>query len=104
MGSDNYIIILDFLKNFRQVSIPYFLCFNSLKNQDYLCTISKDEDKCDLLIVMGTSLQVAPVNKIPNSVPRSTPRLLINREQVKHSLYNRTVKLSDLPTNALSTL
>jgi len=36
----------------------------------------------DLLIVMGTSLTVAPVSMIPEMVPDYCPRLLINRELV----------------------
>lgn len=36
--------------------------------------------KCDLLIIIGTSLQVSPANKIPMRVPNDCPRLLINRE------------------------
>ena len=38
--------------------------------------------QCDLLIIMGTSLSVAPFNKLIKKVGRSTPRLLINREEV----------------------
>lgn len=41
-----------------------------------------DFKKCDLLIVMGTSLQVYPFAGLVNDVPRDTPRILINREAV----------------------
>lgn len=37
---------------------------------------------CDLLIVMGTSLKVAPVSLIPEMVNSRTPRALFNRELV----------------------
>ncbi len=37
---------------------------------------------CDLLIVMGTSLKVAPVSLIPEMVNTKTPRVLLNRELV----------------------
>merc|ERR1711937_260332 len=37
-------------------------------------------EKCDLLIIIGTSLQVGPSNFIPLLVPEHCPRLLINRE------------------------
>lgn len=41
----------------------------------------KDEaENADLLIVIGSSLQVEPVSKIPDSV--SAPRILINRDLV----------------------
>jgi len=44
--------------------------------------MKKDFEDCDLLIVAGTSLQVQPFAKLIESVPKSTPRLLINRERV----------------------
>ena len=39
-----------------------------------------DFKHCDLLIVMGTSLQVAPFCTLINNVPNNIPRLLINNE------------------------
>ena len=42
----------------------------------------KDENEADLLIVMGTSLQVHPVAGLADSVDILTPRVLINREMV----------------------
>jgi len=43
----------------------------------------QDFDKCDLLIVLGTSLQVQPFSKlIDKQVPSVVPRLLINRQEV----------------------
>ena len=41
-----------------------------------------DLASCDLLIVMGTSLHVAPFNGLIHKVLPNTPRLLINREEV----------------------
>ncbi|WVQ94964.1 hypothetical protein IAU59_002055 [Kwoniella sp. CBS 9459] len=38
--------------------------------------------KCDLLIVIGTSLQVQPFASLVDYVPSTCPRLLINREPV----------------------
>jgi NAD-dependent SIR2 family protein deacetylase len=42
----------------------------------------KDFQQCDLLIVMGTSLQVHPFAGLVDRVPRNTKRVLINRELV----------------------
>lgn len=42
----------------------------------------KDFSKCDLLIVLGTSLSVAPFASLANLVSAETPRLLINMELV----------------------
>lgn len=41
-----------------------------------------DMESCDLLIVMGTSLQVQPFASLPHMVGPACPRLLINREPV----------------------
>jgi NAD-dependent deacetylase sirtuin 2 len=43
---------------------------------------AKDLAACDALIVMGTSLQVAPFSNLINMVRKKTPRLLINMEKV----------------------
>ncbi|KAF9216500.1 NAD-dependent protein deacetylase sirtuin-2 [Podila verticillata] len=40
-----------------------------------------DFKKCDLLIVLGTSLQVEPFNRLITRVPAKCPRLLINRDR-----------------------
>jgi len=37
-------------------------------------------NECDLIIIIGTSLQVGPSNRIPKLVNKKCPRLLINRE------------------------
>jgi NAD-dependent SIR2 family protein deacetylase len=42
--------------------------------------LKKDLKQADLLLIMGTSLQVAPVSQIPNMV--SCPRVLFNRDLV----------------------
>lgn len=42
--------------------------------------LKKDLKQADLLLIMGTSLQVAPVSHIPNMV--SCPRVLFNRDLV----------------------
>jgi len=42
----------------------------------------KDRLKADLVLVLGTSLQVAPVSQIPEMVSGSCKRALVNREVV----------------------
>lgn len=44
--------------------------------------LSQDKNEADLLLVLGTSLQVAPVSAIPNMVRRTCKRALINRDLV----------------------
>ncbi|XP_048736814.2 NAD-dependent protein deacetylase sirtuin-2-like isoform X2 [Ostrea edulis] len=41
----------------------------------------QDFEKCDLLIILGTSLKVQPFAKLPINVPDETPRLYINMEK-----------------------
>ena len=41
-----------------------------------------DVASCDLVVVLGTSLLVAPVASIPDWVKSDVHRLLINREMV----------------------
>ena len=38
----------------------------------------------DLVIVIGTSLQVAPVSEIPGFLPKDVPQIYISRESCKH--------------------
>ena len=40
----------------------------------------EDKDKVDLVIVMGTSMKVAPVSEIPNFLPRNVPQIYISRD------------------------
>mmetsp|Transcript_28692 Transcript_28692/g.52369 ORF Transcript_28692/g.52369 Transcript_28692/m.52369 type:complete len:374 (-) Transcript_28692:241-1362(-) len=44
--------------------------------------VKKDTKNADLLIVMGTSLMVGPVNQIPEMVRKDCPRILFNNELV----------------------
>lgn len=46
--------------------------------------MAMDQDDVDLLIVMGSSLKVGPVNDIPDAIDESVPRILINREPLPH--------------------
>jgi NAD-dependent histone deacetylase SIR2 len=41
---------------------------------------TQDKDKVDLVIVMGTSMKVAPVSEIPNYLPRDIPQIYISRD------------------------
>jgi len=46
--------------------------------------MAMDQDDVDLLIVMGSSLKVGPVNDIPDAIDENVPRILINREPLPH--------------------
>lgn len=46
--------------------------------------MAEDKNKCDLLLVIGSSLKVHPVALIPTSLPAHVPQILINREPLSH--------------------
>ncbi|XP_061073069.1 NAD-dependent protein deacetylase sirtuin-2 isoform X2 [Conger conger] len=51
----------------------------------FFTSMKMDFPRCDLLIIMGTSLQVQPFASLVSRVPKSTPRLLINMEKTGQS-------------------
>jgi len=44
----------------------------------------EDREQADLLLVIGTSLKVAPVSEILTHLPHSVPQILINKTPVTH--------------------
>jgi len=54
----------------------------SLPERFFTCA-DEDFDKCDLLIIMGTSLKVMPFASLVNHVSGECPRVLINRDEAK---------------------
>ncbi|ORZ13889.1 DHS-like NAD/FAD-binding domain-containing protein [Lobosporangium transversale] len=44
----------------------------------------KDRNEVDLLIVIGSSLKVAPVSDIMHQLPKNIPQILINRTPITH--------------------
>merc|ERR1712032_60077 len=61
---------------------PDIVFFGEALSNDYHETLERDVKECDLLLVMGTSLQVSPVRDIPGKVGEKVPVVLINREKV----------------------
>ncbi|KAG5268975.1 hypothetical protein AALO_G00196910 [Alosa alosa] len=51
----------------------------------FFTSMTADFPRCDLLIIMGTSLQVQPFASLVGRVPKSAPRLLINMEKTGES-------------------
>ncbi|KAI9226875.1 MAG: DHS-like NAD/FAD-binding domain-containing protein, partial [Piptocephalis tieghemiana] len=60
---------------------PKIVFFGEGLPLSYFSRMNEDFDHCDLLIVMGTSLQVQPFASLIDMVPDHTPRLLINLEK-----------------------
>uniref|UniRef100_A0A1A9WKZ9 protein acetyllysine N-acetyltransferase n=1 Tax=Glossina brevipalpis TaxID=37001 RepID=A0A1A9WKZ9_9MUSC len=63
---------------------PDIVFFGEGLPDEFHTVMASDKDKCDLLIVMGSSLKVRPVALIPSSIPANVPQILINREQLHH--------------------
>lgn len=66
----------------RGVMKPDITFFGESLPQVFHDNIKVDVKKCDLLVVIGTSLQVAPVSNIIKMVSKDIPQVLINREIV----------------------
>lgn len=61
---------------------PDVVLFGESLPSSFFSHVSKDANEADFLLVMGTSLEVQPVNKIPAMVSPLCPRLLANRDYV----------------------
>jgi len=77
---------------------PDIVFFGESLPDEYFTCSKKDFPKCDLLIVMGTSLQVRPFATLINAVGDSVPRLLINMNAVgvKASFKSEGIPLKDM--------
>jgi NAD+-dependent protein deacetylase sirtuin 1 len=63
---------------------PDIVFFGEELPDDFHNSIDIDRAKCDLLIVIGSSLKVKPVAMIPNLLQSHVPQILINREPLSH--------------------
>ena len=61
---------------------PDIVFFGEKLPERFIQYANEDFTKCDLLIVMGTSLKVQPFASLIDHVNKNIPRLLINREEV----------------------
>lgn len=50
--------------------------------------INADRQKCDCLLVIGSSLKVRPVSMIPEFLKADVPQILINRERVGNYVFD----------------
>ncbi len=65
---------------------PSVVFYGEQLAQEYYNNFAKDFSECDLLIVIGTSLEVSPFNELISKVSQNTPRLLFNMNKVGTSL------------------
>jgi NAD-dependent SIR2 family protein deacetylase len=61
---------------------PDIVFFGEALPERFFDHAEEDMPKCDLLIIMGTSLVVYPFASLQDLVSETCPRLLINREAV----------------------
>lgn len=61
---------------------PDIVFFGESLPEKFHSTLELDKTKCDLLIVIGSSLKVRPVALIPSSLAPHIPQILINREKL----------------------
>ncbi|XP_029475213.1 NAD-dependent protein deacetylase sirtuin-2 isoform X2 [Rhinatrema bivittatum] len=69
----------------RSVVKPDIVLFGENLPARFFTAIKSDFQKIDLLIIMGTSLQVQPFASLVGKVPKNVPRLLINKEKTGES-------------------
>ncbi|KAJ1972888.1 NAD-dependent protein deacetylase sirtuin-2 [Dimargaris xerosporica] len=62
---------------------PDITFFGEALPSRFFTQMQRDFSRCDLLIVMGTSLQVEPFASLIDEVSLKTPRLLINLEKCR---------------------
>nr|CDS30116.1 chromatin regulatory protein sir2 [Hymenolepis microstoma] len=79
-------------ENCGEVIKPDIVFFGEDLPKRYHSGVLKDFKKCDLLIIMGTSLKVTPFNHIIDFPNSTVPRLLINRELSENSHALRPLK------------
>ncbi|KTW25802.1 hypothetical protein T552_03415 [Pneumocystis carinii B80] len=70
---------------------PNITFFGEKLPKSFSDRIEKDIYSCDLVICIGTSLKVAPVSKIINTIPSNIPQIYISRESVKHIAFDITL-------------
>ena len=65
---------------------PSIVLFRSSLPREFHVRCQQDLPECDLLIIMGTSLTVAPANSLVYRVPTTSLRLVMNNEMVGRRL------------------
>ncbi|KAF5353082.1 hypothetical protein D9758_008747 [Tetrapyrgos nigripes] len=63
---------------------PDITFFGEKLTNEFDRSLEDDREKVDLLLVIGTSLKVAPVADILSHLPHSVPQILINKTPVRH--------------------
>jgi len=70
---------------------PDITFFGEKLTDDFDRLLFEDHGKVDLLLVIGTSLQVSPVSEILIHLPHTVPQIVINKTPIRH--FNPDVRL-----------
>ncbi|MBW0494587.1 hypothetical protein O181_034302 [Austropuccinia psidii MF-1] len=65
---------------------PDIIFFGEGLPKEFHEKIQSDRLECDLVLVMGTSLAVAPVSEILEVIPPAVPQILINRDPIRRGI------------------
>ncbi|KAI8053925.1 DHS-like NAD/FAD-binding domain-containing protein [Syncephalis plumigaleata] len=63
---------------------PGYRIFGENLPSEFDDRLAADREEVDLLIVMGTSLKVAPVSGIMGHIPHRVPQIVINKTPIRH--------------------
>jgi NAD-dependent SIR2 family protein deacetylase len=80
---------------------PDIVFFGEALPEKFHMLLAEDKKKADLVLVLGTSLQVAPVSSIPDLVSSKCKRVLINRDLVGR--FSKTCRYSTSQTGDKAT-
>ncbi|KAB1273364.1 NAD-dependent protein deacetylase sirtuin-2 [Camelus dromedarius] len=86
----------------QSVVKPDIVFFGENLPARFFSCMQSDFLKVDLLIIMGTSLQVQPFASLIGKAPLSTPRLLINKEKTGQKAYRDVAWLGDCDQGCLA--
>ncbi|KAF9187231.1 NAD-dependent histone deacetylase sir2 [Haplosporangium sp. Z 11] len=67
---------------------PDIVFFGESLPREFDEDLDQDRGEVDLLIVMGSSLKVAPVSDIMHQLPANIPQILINRTPITHMAFD----------------
>ncbi|XP_055556086.1 LOW QUALITY PROTEIN: NAD-dependent protein deacetylase sirtuin-2 [Falco cherrug] len=84
-GGAHFLLLVPRCEKCQSVVKPDIVFFGESLPSRFFTLLQSDFQKVDLLIIMGTSLQVQPFASLVSRVPTNTPRLLINKEKTGQS-------------------
>ena len=67
---------------------PDITFFGEQLPENFKIAINQDINKVDLVLVIGTSLKVAPVADIVGKIPEHIPQILLNKDPINHCQFD----------------